>query len=515
LPARLPILDARPTAPLPPWALAGVLLQIVAIVLVATFSYRALVNRSDAARRTMQTLAVLNDLSQLQQTLLDAETGLRGYVLSKDERYLQPFVTARQELPGTLRTLDAAFADDPEQRRRLHGIDTVARELLAQMERAVVARPAGAVDAGVSDADLARVERAKSLSDRLRAAIAEMRDVEQRALTAREAAWESSRIATTAVTWGGSGLLLVLVLATGYMMSRDHRARETESWMRGGVSRLRDTLQGDRSLGSLGQGVADFLAEFLRAQVATVYVSRPDGRFERVAAYALPASASPDTLQPGDGLLGEAARGRRVVRVPHVPDGYLTVGSSVGRAAPRELVLLPATVGATVHAVIELGFFRRVTPADLEFLSRCADALGAAVRAARDRSRLEELLEETQRQAEELQTQQEELRVNNEELEEHARALKESQARLETQQAELEQTNASLEAQTQLLEDQKALLAESQRSLAARAAELTRSNQYKSALVDRNGAKSDPRTNSSLMPHPVSVTAQTDQPPSA
>ncbi len=50
-------------------------------------------------------------------------------------------------------------------------------------------------------------------------------------------------------------------------------------------------------------------------------------------------------------------------------------------------------------------------------LERVSEALGVAVRASRDRTRLEDLLAETQRQAEELQTQQEELRVSNEELE--------------------------------------------------------------------------------------------------
>ena len=122
--------------------------------------------------------------------------------------------------------------------------------------------------------------------------------------------------------------------------------------------------------------------------------------------------------------------------------------------------MAPAAVDGVVQAVFELGFLRALTAADRELLSRISESLGMAVRSSKDRSRLEELLEETQRQAEELQTQQEELRVSNEELEEQATALKDSQVRLETQQAELEQTNSQLEEQTQLLEMQKDELAE-------------------------------------------------------
>ena len=129
--------------------------------------------------------------------------------------------------------------------------------------------------------------------------------------------------------------------------------------------------------------------------------------------------------------------------------------SQLGRATPTEILIAPATVDRVVYGVLELGFFRRLSPADLELLERASESLGVAVRSSRDRTRLEELLGETQRQAEELQTQQEELRVNNEELEEQSRVLRESQVRLETQQAELEQINSHLEEQTQRLEDQK------------------------------------------------------------
>src|SRR5262249_61230794 len=122
----------------------------------------------------------------------------------------------------------------------------------------------------------------------------------------------------------------------------------------------------------------------------------------------------------------------------------------VGRASPAELLILPGAQHGIVQAVVELGFLAPVAAEHEELLARVSEQLALAVRSARDRSRLEELLEETQRQSEELQTQQEELRVANEELTEQGRALKESQAQLESQQVELEQTNTQLEEQTQL-----------------------------------------------------------------
>jgi signal transduction histidine kinase/DNA-binding response OmpR family regulator len=136
-------------------------------------------------------------------------------------------------------------------------------------------------------------------------------------------------------------------------------------------------------------------------------------------------------------------------------------------------------------AVVELGFIDSRRPLEdiAELLNRTAESLGTALRTATYRSRLENLLAQTQRQAEELQVQQEELRVSNEELEERGRALMDSQARLQTQQAELEQTNVQLEEHTQQLESQKVELLKFQAELAATARDLQRSNEYKSEFL--------------------------------
>ena len=114
--------------------------------------------------------------------------------------------------------------------------------------------------------------------------------------------------------------------------------------------------------------------------------------------------------------------------------------------------------------------------AERNLLEGASEMLASAIRAGLDRTRLESLLAETQRQSEELQTQQEELRVSNEELEQQSRILQESQARMELQQTELEQTNVNLESQAeQLLRVQGALT--------DKARLLTQASQYKSEFL--------------------------------
>jgi signal transduction histidine kinase/CheY-like chemotaxis protein len=285
------------------------------------------------------------------------------------------------------------------------------------------------------------------------------------------------------VTWGGAILLLGLIAASAIMTSRDYRARETQSWLRAGQFAFSGRIQGEQRLERLGSHVLSFLADYLGAKVGALYITEGPHTLKRFAGYAVPPGREAEIVHKGEGLLGQAALENRTIHVKEVPDGYLEINSTTGRSKSRELIIAPAASDGVVYAVVELGFFRPIEAADKELLERISEMLSVAVRASRDRTRLEDLLAETQRQAEELQTQQEELRVSNEELEVQTKALKESQVRLEAQQAELEQTNAQLEEQAQLLEHQKDALTEAQTVLADKASELERSNQYKSEFL--------------------------------
>ncbi len=199
--------------------------------------------------------------------------------------------------------------------------------------------------------------------------------------------------------------------------------------------------------------------------------------------YALPRERLAETLLVGEGLVGQAARSRELMHVRDVPAGYLPVSSATGQASAAELLVAPAVEHGQVYAVIELGFNRPVTDTERSLMERASEMLAVAIRSGIDRNRLQNLLEETQRQSEELQSQQEELRVSNEELEQQSRILQESQAQMEVQQTKLEQTNAHLEAQTQQLEYQREQLLRAQSAMTDKARELELASQYKSEFL--------------------------------
>jgi CheY-like chemotaxis protein/signal transduction histidine kinase/CHASE3 domain sensor protein len=469
----------RSSLPLPLRTAIGFLLAVGAVAIIAVLSYQSLRSTAVSAANLTQTIELLGRLDGLLSTLKDAETGQRGFLLTGEESYLAPYTDAKDALPGEFTSMRPLLVDRPEQRRRLDALESLANLKMAELDSTVVQRRAGKPDAALA---IVRTDRGKIYMDRVRATVGEMAAAERQLIAQRAQESRNAATVSLAVTVGGSGVLLFLIAGSALVASRDFRSRQAQAWIRSGQMGLSEQMQGDQSLDKLGGNLLGFLAGFVEAQVGAVYIADA-GQYRRFAAYAIPADDSVAAVRPGDGLVGQAAKDRRALRVRDVPAGYLPISSGIGQGTPNELVVIPASIDGVVHAVLELGFFGATDADQRELLSRVSESIAVAVRAAKDRQRLEELLQETQQQAEELQAGAEELRVSNEELEEQGRALRESQAHLEIQQSELEQINSQLEEQTQLLEHQKDNLAKAQVILSARSDELQRANEYKSEFL--------------------------------
>jgi signal transduction histidine kinase/DNA-binding response OmpR family regulator/CHASE3 domain sensor protein len=465
---------------LPMRAAVGYVAAVIAVVLIAVFSYQSLANRTLTSQRAKQTGDLLEQLRRVVSTLKDAETGQRGFLLTGEPEYIAPFTAARAGLPAELDRLRALLGEDSPHAVRVGLLAQLAHDKIAELGQTISQYQAGQTEQALA---LVKTDTGRITMDRLRAIAAEIEQLETPVLLERQREWREASDRSLYVSLSGSALLFALILLAAYMTSRDYRARETEAWLRAGQAGFSERLFGDQMLQSLCDNALGFVARYLEAPVGLVYLAAGSGRYEPVAAYA-PSSSGMDAPRRADeGLVSQAIRDRRLLQVRQVPADYLTVASGTGRRTAGEILVAPAVVDGRVQGVMELGFFRPLQDAEVEFLRRTSEVFAIALRTARDRARVQELLEETQQQAEEMQTQQEELRVSNEELEEQGNALRASRAQLENQQSELEQTNAQLEEFTQQLEHQRDELARSQVGLIDKATELERANNYKSEFL--------------------------------
>jgi signal transduction histidine kinase/DNA-binding response OmpR family regulator len=298
----------------------------------------------------------------------------------------------------------------------------------------------------------------------------------------------------------GFGIATIWIVAiVGWFFITNRLTVARQQWLQSGRTQLTAVMGGEQPPEQFGQSVLGYLAELLGAHAGAMFIEDEE-RFRRVATYGVPTDAAiAKSFSAGDGLLGQAARDGRTLVVNNVPEGYLRIGSALGGATPRCLIIAPTMADQKVNAVLEFGFFQQAGSHVLELLAEVSEAVGVAVRSANYRLHLQNLLEQTQRQAEELQVQSEELRVSNEELEVQSRALQDSQTRLEQQQVDLEQSNSQLEEQTQLLEAQRDDLTKARTSLENKAKELELASRYKSSFLANMSHELRTPLNSSLI----------------
>src|SRR3984957_4977385 len=96
---------ARSGLPLPPSVLAGFFAAILAVRLMAGVSFQAQGRGPAAAPAVTQGVELIVQIQNVLSSVKDAETGQRGYLLTGDEAYLEPFTSGRTAVDGELGSL--------------------------------------------------------------------------------------------------------------------------------------------------------------------------------------------------------------------------------------------------------------------------------------------------------------------------------------------------------------------------------------------------------------------------
>lgn len=115
-------------------ALLGIFLAMgVSLSMLAFLSWLAYDRISESNRRTQDvnhTYRVRLKNKDILSTINTIETGERGYLLTKKEKYLQPYGEGRSNLKGILRSMDLLVRDNPRQQQR---VDSIKKEITRRL----------------------------------------------------------------------------------------------------------------------------------------------------------------------------------------------------------------------------------------------------------------------------------------------------------------------------------------------------------------------------------------------
>lgn len=191
----------------------AVLATIVAGTFAVVLVFISQLRETTELRRDSRELLVAADT--LEKHVLDLETGLRGFVITRDNSFLDPSNDARAALPGSARALERLASDEPVEHARVQRIVRAMNAYLTDYAAPLVAAVRR------NDPSANSVERtfaAKQRVDALRAGLNSLREAERVRLIGRDADLEAAaRRATGAAAVGIAGSLLLVLVVAAYL----------------------------------------------------------------------------------------------------------------------------------------------------------------------------------------------------------------------------------------------------------------------------------------------------------
>jgi methyl-accepting chemotaxis protein len=191
---------------------------LILLVVIGAVSYDSTGKLIDSAAWVGHTRTVIAELTDMMDAIKDAESGQRGFIITGEERYLQPYQGAQQIAEAKLRELLKLTADNPRQQQRLETIAPLIARKFAELQETIDLRRSKGFAAAEQ---VVLTDRGKADMDLVRKAATGIADDENALLATRSA--EEQRIARRAEFTVIVGIFsaLVLLVIVGLYLTRN------------------------------------------------------------------------------------------------------------------------------------------------------------------------------------------------------------------------------------------------------------------------------------------------------
>lgn len=493
----------------------------------------------------IESYTLIRESDHLLINLLNMETGARGFAITGEDEFLEPFNKGFSAYSDQISELKNLIGDNELQQARLLRIETSFVSWINYQTNTIISMRRKITTGELTMEDLVAEGQkgiAKGYMDTMRDSLEDISKEEERILQARKENLKAMNRLTTYVILGGGIIVSVLVAIIALLVirmvvepvttvtntfkdisegevnlearmsvnSKDEigsmaayfnlfmgklgeliKENRNNSWLKSGHAELNEKIRGELDIQVLSANIINYMAKYVDAQIGAIYIRTNNNTYRIFGSYAYKKRKNlPTEIHLGEGVVGQVAVEKKTIVITNVPEEYVSISTGIGEASPRNILVTPCINNGEVVCIIELGSFRDFTDEQLQFIEEVSESIAISINSAESRARMNELLNKTLEQSEELQAQQEELRQNNEELEEQTKALKESEAFMQSQQEELRVINEELEERTKSLELQKKdiisknqMLQQVQQEIEEKANDLEAANKYKTEFL--------------------------------
>ena len=485
--------------------------SMLILIVSSTASYLSIQSLLSSNSMVNHTQEVIYNLNAGATTMLDAQTSMRGFLVTGKKEFLQDYDRKEQMANNYLEIVQKLTEDNPAQQNSIKELFPLKTAFFKYLNEIINDKISGKIT--LAD-DL---DSGKKIMDEAKIILSRMEREEQRLLASRSS--ESNSYANYSVILIIFAAVISLVISMVFFsrilkdfsarmkLQRELQANEEETverirvigdiatqisqgnydiriennesdtlgsiayslnnmasslensfnllsdneWLQAGIARLNNVMIGEKSLESLTKDVVEFMADYTGSNAGILYLLEGH-ELQAKAGYSYVADKKRDRFEIGEGLTGQAVASGKMLELKNLSPEDIKISFALGEVKPAHVIAFPL-IDDRIGGAIELASVKEYSLREKQFMASVGNNIGIAIKAALNRKRVQELLEETEAQSEELRVQHSEMESINAELEAQTEKLQVSEEELKVQQEELQQTNEELAERSVLLEE--------------------------------------------------------------
>lgn len=516
-------------------------LSLLLLVLTSIISYYSIRNLISSSNLVDHTNQVIQQTENLISYLKDAETGQRGYMLTQQPEFLEPYTGSFERCRDALNNLKELSKDNFEQQQSLDSLDIIVNKRFEVIQRSLDGFRNN------QSIDVFLLREGKVYMDKARGLVKVMQNREQQLLAERTNNLKKY-VGITPVIIILTAILSIIITViffrrlqseyeekTGLYESLDKKDKEItdrisvidsiaqqisagdykirlsaedndslgnlsaslnkmasslensfnlltqNEWLQKGIAQLNEKMMGEDNLDKLTYKILEMVCEYTDSQLGLLYLVNNHDSLTLQNGYGLIFEKGKQ-VPVKEGIAGITLAGKKETLVKDIEED-LYLHSATGQIKPRNIFCVPIYFEKNIIGVLKIASIHNYDELQLDFIRKASYGIGIEITSAINQAKLQELLEETQAQAEELQSQHTELENINAELEAQSDKLQTSEEELRVQQEELMETNQELEERTRLLEEKNHMIVLKNLEIQKKAEELALSAKYKSEFL--------------------------------
>jgi len=397
------------------------------------------INRQQASM--LDSYRIITKANEFFSRIQDAETGQRGYIITGDPDYLEPYTAAKT---NSSRLIDELYALDKSesQRKRIAKMEANMQSKFSELGETIRLRR----DEGFESAlKVVKSDQGKRIMDELRRIIADFQGEEVDLLNQRQASYEQDRAQGEKIIIAGLAGLLLLTLAIAGWVTRSlvrplsRLTDYTEKFAAGDFSERVEITSNDE-VGSLSRafnhmidaintrsnydksyahalalfsttndrkktltGMLSMLAEHHPFPVSAVYLLDEWSADLQLAASHGASSLLVQSFERGEGLVGLAALENKTIMLDDLEDApILSLETGVLSFRPAAMAISPICYQEKVVGVLVLASDKSLSDMDQPFIERLCLQTGVALNNINQYENMVELSGQLRQRSEEI-----------------------------------------------------------------------------------------------------------------